>query len=231
MVLLANSASAARAQTPNKPALPASEYSAHLIEAFERQAEANRNPLKIPGLSIVVIRDGEVQLARGVGYADIEHRVPATPDTLYHIASLTKTFTAILVLQLVEQGKLDLDEPASPYSDDFKDDSVRIKHLLSHTSEGTPGEKFSNLRGPLPAAPPRGHRHRGRRPPIPRPPRRRPERAVRRNSLAVLPEDPAVDSDFREGRIAGHATRLSRQRGNRERQEGRLGESRDQAGT
>ena len=81
--------------------------------------------------------------ARGFGYADVEHRIPATPDTLYHIASVTKTFTAILVLQLVEQGKLDLDEPVSRYSDDFKDDSVKIKHLLSHTSEGTPGEKFS----------------------------------------------------------------------------------------
>jgi CubicO group peptidase (beta-lactamase class C family) len=78
-----------------------------------------------------------------LGYADVEQRIPATPDTLYHIASLTKTFTAILVLQLVEQGKLDLDEPVSRYSDDFKDDSVKIQHLLSHTSEGTPGEKFS----------------------------------------------------------------------------------------
>lgn len=75
--------------------------------------------------------------------AQPERRIPATADTLYHLASVTKTFAAILVLQLVEQGKLDLDEPVSRYSDDFKDDSVKIKHLLSHTSEGTPGEKFS----------------------------------------------------------------------------------------
>jgi CubicO group peptidase (beta-lactamase class C family) len=128
---------------PNEPAPPATERTAHLIEAFERQVEADRNALGIPGLSIVVIQDGEVLSARGFGYADVEHRVPATPDTLYHIASVTKTFTAILVLQLVEQGKLDLDEPVSRYSDDFKDDAVKIKHLLSHTSEGTPGEKFS----------------------------------------------------------------------------------------
>ena len=51
----------------------------------------------------------------GFGHADVERRVPATPDTLYHIASVTKTFTAILVLQLVEQGKLDLDAPVSRY--------------------------------------------------------------------------------------------------------------------
>ena len=68
--------------------------------------------------------------------------MPATPDTLYHIASVTKTFTAILVLQLVEQGKLDLDAPVSRYVPEIQDDRIRIKHLLSHTSEGTPGEEF-----------------------------------------------------------------------------------------
>jgi CubicO group peptidase (beta-lactamase class C family) len=142
IVLLAISASAARAQTPNGPAPPA-ERTADVIEAFERQVEAHRNALKIPGLSMVVIQDGEVLSARGFGYADVEHRKPATADTLYHLASVTKTFAAILVLQLVEQGRLDLDEPVSRYSEDFKDDSVRIKHLLSHTSDGTPGERFS----------------------------------------------------------------------------------------
>jgi CubicO group peptidase (beta-lactamase class C family) len=143
IVLLAISASAARAQAPNQPAPPVSERTAQLVETFERQVEADRNALKIPGLSIAVLWDGEVLSARGFGYADVAHRIPATADTLYHIASVTKTFTAILVLQLVEQGKLDLDEPVSRYSGDFKDDSVKIKHLLSHTSEGTPGEKFS----------------------------------------------------------------------------------------
>jgi CubicO group peptidase (beta-lactamase class C family) len=143
IVLLATCASAPRVQAPDKPAPSPSERAAHLIEAFERQVEAHRNALKIPGLSIVLIQDGEVLSARGLGYADLEKRIPATADTLYHIASVTKTFTAILVLRLVEQGKLDLDEPVSRYSQDFKDDSVRIKHLLSHTSEGTPGEKFN----------------------------------------------------------------------------------------
>jgi CubicO group peptidase (beta-lactamase class C family) len=65
-----------------------------------------------------------------------------SPDTLYHIASVTKTFTAILVLQLVEQGKLDLDAPVARYVPEIQDDRIRIKHLLSHTSEGTHGEQF-----------------------------------------------------------------------------------------
>ena len=76
VVLLAIGASAARAQTPNVP-------------SFERRVEADRNALKIPGLSIIVIQNGEVLSARGFGYADVEHRIPATPDTLYHIARVT----------------------------------------------------------------------------------------------------------------------------------------------
>lgn len=103
VLLLAIGASAARAQTPNAP-------------SFERRVGADRNALKIPGLSVIVMQNGEVLSARGFGYADVEQRIPATPDTLYHIASVTKTFTAILVLQLVEQGKLDLDEPVSRYT-------------------------------------------------------------------------------------------------------------------
>jgi CubicO group peptidase (beta-lactamase class C family) len=121
----------------------ASTQTAHRLEVFERQVDADRNALGIPGLSMAVLQDGKVISARGFGYADVEQRVPATADTLYHLASVTKTFTAILVLRLVEQGKLDLDEPVSHYSADFKDDAVRIRHLLSHTSEGTPGEAFN----------------------------------------------------------------------------------------
>jgi CubicO group peptidase (beta-lactamase class C family) len=109
------------------------------VDRFRQQLEADRGRLKIPGLSAVILEDGDILWTQGFGYADVEHRVPATPDT----ASVTKTFTAILVLQLVEQGKLDLDAPVSRYVPEIKDDRIRIKHLLSHTSEGTPGEKFS----------------------------------------------------------------------------------------
>ena len=112
------------------------------LERFEKQTEDLRALLKIPGMSAVLVKDQKVLWAQGFGFADLENRIPATPDTVYHIASLTKTFAATLILQLVEQGKLSLDEPMSRYSSDFKDDSVKIKHLLSHTSEGTPGERY-----------------------------------------------------------------------------------------
>ena len=112
------------------------------LERFEKEVDEYRNRLKIPGLSAVIVKEQSVLWAKGFGFADLENRIPATPDTLYHIASLTKTFASTLAMQLVEQGKLDLDEPASHYSGDFKDDSVRIKHLLSHTASGTPGDRF-----------------------------------------------------------------------------------------
>ena len=112
------------------------------LERFEKEVDELRSRLKIPGLSAVVVKDQKVLLAKGYGFADLENRIPATPDTLYSIASVTKTFASTLVMRLMEQGKLDLDEPISHYSSDFKDDSVRIKHLLTHTSSGTPGERF-----------------------------------------------------------------------------------------
>lgn len=115
----------------------------HLIEGFEQQVEAHRRALGIPGMSTVVIRDGEVLSARGFGYADLERRVPATADTLYHLASVTKTFTAVLVHRLVEQGKLGLDEPVARYSPEFKDNGAQVRHVLSHTSENTPGDAFN----------------------------------------------------------------------------------------
>jgi CubicO group peptidase (beta-lactamase class C family) len=112
------------------------------LDRFEKRVNALRESLKIPGMSAVIVNDQKVIWERGFGYADLENRVPATPDTLYSIASVTKTFASTLIMQLVEQGKLDLDEPMSHYSADFKDDTVKIKHLITHTSNGTPGEKF-----------------------------------------------------------------------------------------
>lgn len=112
------------------------------LKRFEKEVDTARSRLKIPALSVAVLENQTVIFLRGFGFADVEHRIPATPDTVYSIASVTKTFASTLIMRLVEQGKLDLDEPVSHYSSDFKDDSVRVKHLLSHTSAGVPGERF-----------------------------------------------------------------------------------------
>lgn len=112
------------------------------LRRLEAQFEQLRSLLRIPGMSAAIVKDQKLLWAKGFGYADIEKRVPANSDTVYYIASLTKTFAATVLMQLVEQGKLDLDEPMSRYSNEFKDDSVKVKHVLSHTSRGKPGDSF-----------------------------------------------------------------------------------------
>jgi CubicO group peptidase (beta-lactamase class C family) len=142
LALLGNAGGSLAQTQPGRSTHDISTQDKKRLERFEKQVDDLRARLKIPGLSAVVLKDQKVVWSKGFGFADLENRIPATPDTLFHLASVTKTFAATLIMQLVEQGKLDLDEPMSHYSTDFKDDSVRIKHLLSHTSSGTPGERF-----------------------------------------------------------------------------------------
>src|SRR5207247_268625 len=99
-----------------------------------------------PGLSIAIVSDQEMIWAKGYGYADVDKRVPATPATIYRMASHTKMFTAIAVMQLRDAGKLRLDDPVVKYLPWFKpqpaspdDPPVTIRHLLTHTS-GLPRE-------------------------------------------------------------------------------------------
>ena len=60
----------------------------------------------LPGFSVGVIHDQELLWSKGYGYADVTNKIPATDQTLYRVASITKTFTAAAIMQLVEQGKL-----------------------------------------------------------------------------------------------------------------------------
>ena len=80
------------------------------IQLFEGQIESFRKTLQIPGMSVAVIKDQEIILAEGFGFADLENQIPAGENTLYHIASLTKTFAAALIMQLVEESQLNLDD-------------------------------------------------------------------------------------------------------------------------
>jgi len=120
---------------------------ANRITSFVRDADEIRNTLRIPGMSAAILENQKVIWMRGFGYADIENKVPATPETLYSIASATKTFGSTLLMQLVEKGQVSLDEPAlsyppSRYAAPITDPRVHIRHILSHTSEGTPGDEF-----------------------------------------------------------------------------------------
>jgi D-alanyl-D-alanine carboxypeptidase len=90
----------------------------------------------IPGLSLAVVRDGTVLVAKGYGTACLEFRAPATPDTRYLLASMTKPFTALAVMMLVEEGKVGLDDPIERYLDEppaaWK--PITVRHLLTHTA-------------------------------------------------------------------------------------------------
>jgi CubicO group peptidase (beta-lactamase class C family) len=109
---------------------------------FERYVEALRRIAHVPGISGVILRDGRPVWQRGFGFANVDARVPAGPDTLYDIASLTKTFTSTLLLQCVERGTLSLDEPIARYSAAIPEPTATVRHVLTHTSQGTPGAAY-----------------------------------------------------------------------------------------
>lgn len=97
---------------------------------------------QLPGFSIAIVQDGKTVYAEGFGARDLKRNLPATPDTLYGIGSVTKSFVAIAIFQLAEQGKLSLDDPVSrhvPLELGLPGKPITIRSLLTHS----PG--FPNL--------------------------------------------------------------------------------------
>jgi D-alanyl-D-alanine carboxypeptidase len=99
-----------------------------------------------PGLSIGIVQDQNLIWARGYGFADLKRQVPATPATIYRIASISKLFTATSIMQLRDAGKLRLDDPVSSRLPWFSikktytsGPPITIRHLITHTS-GLPRE-------------------------------------------------------------------------------------------
>ena len=74
-----------------------------------------------PGAAIVVVKDGAVVYEHGYGYANLEHRIPITPQTRFDVASVAKQFTGLSVAMLVERGKLSLDDDVRKYLPDVPD--------------------------------------------------------------------------------------------------------------
>jgi len=94
-----------------------------------------------PSLALAVIEDGRVVWAEGFGHADLERKTPATPDTVYWLASVSKPITATGLMILVERGKLDLDAPANHYLTGAKlvaragdADEITVRCLANHTA-------------------------------------------------------------------------------------------------
>jgi CubicO group peptidase (beta-lactamase class C family) len=132
--------------SPSPSPSPSRDRSAFVTAVDTLAAEAlQRGP--IAGLSIAVVEKGKAVLVKGYGFADLEGGVPATPETSYPIASVTKHFTAAAVLRLADQGKLGLDDPLSRFFPAARPQigALTIRHLLNHTSGLTRG-------GPAPRA-------------------------------------------------------------------------------
>jgi CubicO group peptidase (beta-lactamase class C family) len=111
------------------------------LEAFaDRFFPAQMKKLHIPGVSFILVQNGKIVLAKGYGDADLETESPISPDTtVMRIGSISKLFVATAVMQLVEQGKLDLDTDINQYLAAFQledtfDEPVTLAHLLTHTA-------------------------------------------------------------------------------------------------
>src|SRR5688572_239750 len=90
----------------------------------------------IPGLALAVVKHGKVIKAKGYGLANLEWQIPATPDTAYQLASVSKQFTATAVMVLVEDGKLQLSDNITKYFSGLPAtwSNITVRHLLTMTS-------------------------------------------------------------------------------------------------
>ena len=123
-------------------------HSAPRADAVEKVVRAEMVKQHIPGLALLVSRNGVPIREQGFGLANVELNVPVTPKTIFQSGSIGKQFTATAVMLLVEEGKIDLNDPLSKYFDDgpawWKD--VTIRELLSHTAGFTDYPKDFDLR-------------------------------------------------------------------------------------
>lgn len=113
--------------------------------AFDQAMETFMAPRRVPGGALAVVKDRRLVYARGYGWADRENRVAATADSLFRIASISKPVTAVAVLKLVEEGRLDLEAKAlellklEPFLEegatfDRRLEQITIRQLLQHTA-------------------------------------------------------------------------------------------------
>src|SRR5580658_6116552 len=139
-------------------------------EAFDEEVNSFMQPRKIPGGALAVIKNRRLVYARAYGFADLEKKEPAQPDSLFRIASISKPFTAVAVLQLAAAGHLQMDapafallqlEPLPGQQPDPRLHRITVRHLLHHTAgwdrdqSGDPmfmSEKIARANGEPPPA-------------------------------------------------------------------------------
>jgi D-alanyl-D-alanine carboxypeptidase len=105
-------------------------------DEVDRYLELQIKNLHIPGASLAVVHQGRVVKSKGYGFADLQSDTSASPQTVYEIGSMTKQFTAVAVMMLVEEGKIGLDDKISKYFAAAPAwwHKITVRHLLTHTS-------------------------------------------------------------------------------------------------
>ncbi|HEY6871504.1 MAG TPA: serine hydrolase domain-containing protein [Geobacteraceae bacterium] len=123
----------------------------YVKEYISRLAKKEMKKHDVTGLSIALVDDQRVVWADGFGYADEANKVPATPQTVYRAGSISKLFTATAAMQLVEQGKLDIDQPLKSYFPEFSVKSrfpdagpITPRTLMTHHS-GLPSDLLKGM--------------------------------------------------------------------------------------
>jgi CubicO group peptidase (beta-lactamase class C family) len=142
------------------------------VAKINRFASAEMSQQKIPGMALAAVKNGEVALAKGYGFANLEHQVPVTTHSIFQSGSIGKQFTAAAIVFLEERGKLRLDDKIARYLPRTKASwgSITLRHLLTHTS-GIPEyedevdnrrdyseRELTELVGLLPRQSPPGHK-------------------------------------------------------------------------
>lgn len=129
----------AQQATAAKPAASATDYSTALA-AIEKAIDDKRKELGIPGISLVIVKDDQIIYLKGIGYKDVDKKLPVTPDTRFAIGSASKAFTAMLAVMAADSGKLSLDDSPKkflPYftlRDPDAAAKITLRDLLSHRS-------------------------------------------------------------------------------------------------
>jgi len=108
---------------------------------FEKYVTDLMEKEKIPGVAIAISQNGQVIYERGFGVIDIETKEPVTPETIFGTASITKSFIALAIMKLAEEGKLQVDDAVKMHLPKlnleyyYNINDIKIHHLLSHCSK------------------------------------------------------------------------------------------------
>jgi CubicO group peptidase (beta-lactamase class C family) len=119
---------------------PAAPALAERLDRLAAEFDRNRIDLHVPGAVLAIVRGEDVIFARGFGLADVEKKTPVTPETRFFIGSTTKAFTATLVGMLVDEGRMQWDDPVEKYLPEFKlkvqstdpNDRATLRDVMSH---------------------------------------------------------------------------------------------------